>query len=61
MSMYQPALRWQDAIPCGNGILGALVYGHIRNDIILINHDRLYLRRERPRFNPVHQYLPQFR
>jgi len=61
MIMYQPAMRWEDAIPCGNGTLGAMVYGHIRNDIILINHDRLFLRGERPQFNPVNQYLAEFR
>ena len=22
MIMYQPAMRWEDAIPCGNGTLG---------------------------------------
>lgn len=61
MLMYQPALRWEDAIPCGNGTLGAMIYGHIRNDIILLNHDRLYLRGERPKFNPIYQYIPEFR
>jgi hypothetical protein len=30
--MKQPAIRWQDALPCGNGTLGALVYGvHMAN------------------------------
>src|SRR5690554_716369 len=61
MIMYQPAMRWQDATPCGNGTLGAMVYGHIKNDIILVNHDRLFLRGERPQFNPIYRYLSEFR
>lgn len=61
MLMYQPATRWQDATPCGNGILGALVYGHIRNEVIVLNHDSLFLRSPKPRMNPVNQYLSEFR
>ena len=24
----EPAMRWEDGIPLGNGFLGAMVYGH---------------------------------
>jgi alpha-L-fucosidase 2 len=42
MSMAKPAVRWQDALPSGNGTLGALVYGSIEEDTILINHESLW-------------------
>ena len=34
MSMRYPATRWQDALPTGSGVVGALVYGQIKNDTI---------------------------
>lgn len=61
MFMYQPATRWQDAVPCGNGSLGALVYGHIRNEIITINHESLFLKSYKPSIAPVDHYIPQLR
>ncbi|MFK7697656.1 glycosyl hydrolase family 95 catalytic domain-containing protein [Paenibacillus sp. HJGM_3] len=42
MSVAQPAVRWQDALPSGNGTLGALVYGNIEEDTVLINHEALW-------------------
>lgn len=42
MTMRYPATRWQDALPTGSGVVGALVYGNIQNDTILLNHDALY-------------------
>jgi len=45
MTMRYPATRWQDASPTGNGAIGAMMYGHIRSDIILINHEALYFPR----------------
>jgi alpha-L-fucosidase 2 len=37
-SLNQPANRWEDAIPTGNGPLGALVFGHVVQDWIVLNH-----------------------
>ncbi len=42
MILRTPATRWQDALPTGSGVVGALVYGNIQNDTILLNHDGLY-------------------
>jgi len=42
MVMRYPATRWQDALPTGSGVVGALVYGNIQNDTILLNHDALF-------------------
>lgn len=62
MKLIYPATRWQDALPCGNGKIGALVYGNIRNELIVVNHDRLYLHKyKRPKFKAVYQHLPKAR
>lgn len=37
-----PASRWNDATPLGNGTLGALVYGAVYDERILINHEALF-------------------
>lgn len=42
MTLRYPATRWQDALPTGSGVVGALLYGNIENDTIVINHDALY-------------------
>jgi alpha-L-fucosidase 2 len=42
MTMRYPATRWQDALPTGSGVVGALVYGNIQNDTVVLNHDALY-------------------
>lgn len=33
---------WRDALPSGNGNIGASVYGGVQQETILINHDQLY-------------------
>lgn len=38
----QPATRWEDALPTGNGTIGALVYGNIVNELVVLNHERLW-------------------
>ncbi|MBQ7788046.1 MAG: glycoside hydrolase N-terminal domain-containing protein [Clostridia bacterium] len=37
-----PAQTWKEASPVGNGTLGALVYGCVYDERILINHEALY-------------------
>jgi alpha-L-fucosidase 2 len=37
-----PATTWRDALPCGNGVLGALVYGRVAQERVLLNHEALY-------------------
>ncbi|MFP4028813.1 MAG: glycoside hydrolase N-terminal domain-containing protein [Candidatus Brocadiia bacterium] len=48
MMLRQPAMRWQDGCPVGNGLIGAMLYGHIRNEQILFNHECFWRRRPRP-------------
>jgi len=42
MKMLTPARDWREALPCGNGPIGALVYGCISPETILFNHEALW-------------------
>src|SRR5690625_4733895 len=33
---------WREALPCGNGKIGASVYGAVKDETILINHGDLW-------------------
>jgi len=59
--MRLPATRWQDASPTGNGCIGAMIYGQIRSDVILINHEALYFPRKRENLMDVSDQLPEVR
>jgi len=61
MTVRQPATRWEDALPSGNGKIGALVYGNIRHEIILLNHEALWLRKEKPTLPTISQHLSELR
>ena len=39
----QPAADWNQALPIGNGRLGAMVFGDVRNERIQFNEDTLWL------------------
>ncbi|GGH28281.1 glycoside hydrolase family 95 protein [Paenibacillus segetis] len=38
----QPASRWEEALPVGNGRIGAMVYGGVNSEIIALNEDTLW-------------------
>ena len=38
----QPASAWQEALPLGNGRLGAMIFGGVRRDRIQLNEDTLW-------------------
>lgn len=61
MIMRYPAARWQDALPAGSGIVGALLYGQICNDTIVLNHDELYCPKEKAKLVDVSDRLPEVR
>jgi alpha-L-fucosidase 2 len=61
MIMRSPATRWQDASPTGNGAIGAMMYGQICSDVILINHEALYFPRGRENLLDVSDQLPNVR
>jgi len=61
MTMRYPATRWQDALPVGSGIVGALVYGSINKDTIVLNHDALFYPRGKAQAVDVSALLPEVR
>src|SRR5205085_11856703 len=38
----QPAKRWTEALPVGNGRLGAMVFGGMNEDLIQLNESSLW-------------------
>ena len=48
----QPAQKWTEALPIGNGRLGAMVYGQIPNETIQFNEDTLWTGIPRYYHNP---------
>lgn len=59
--MTQPAGWWRDAFPLGNGHLGAMPYGRICEERILINHERLWYEGIRPDLPDVSHLLEECR
>lgn len=49
----EPAMRWVDALPLGNGFLGAMVYGHTSKEKIQLNEDSLWYGNPADRLNPL--------
>jgi alpha-L-fucosidase 2 len=48
----QPASHWNEALPVGNGRLGGMVFGQIRNERIQLNEDSIWYGGPRDRNNP---------
>ncbi|MCE9613535.1 MAG: glycoside hydrolase N-terminal domain-containing protein [Lentisphaerae bacterium] len=61
LTLRQPAARWQDALPCGNGTLGAMVYGNVQHERVLINHEALWFRTAKPELPDVSAHVPALR
>ena len=58
----RPADAWCDALPLGNGRLGAMVYGHTRVERIQLNEDSLWYGKAMDRNNPrLKDALPRIR
>lgn len=58
----QPADKWTDALPIGNGRLGAMVFGGILSERLQLNEDTLWSGAPRDWNNPeAKQYLPEVR
>ena len=38
----QPAVKWEEALPVGNGRIGAMVFGHVGNERLQLNEDTLW-------------------
>ncbi|MBO2010142.1 glycosyl hydrolase family 95 catalytic domain-containing protein [Hymenobacter negativus] len=58
----QPAAKWTDALPIGNGRLGGIVYGRVEQEHIQFNEATLWTGRPRAYARSgAAQYLPQIR
>src|SRR5512146_184969 len=57
-----PAQKWGDALPVGNGRLGAMVFGGVQKERIQLNEDTIWNGKKRDRNNPeALKALPQVR
>lgn len=62
MHYSKPADAWCDALPMGNGRLGAMVYGHAAIERIQLNEDSLWYGKAMDRNNPrLKEALPEIR
>ena len=43
-----PAKRWLEALPLGNGHIGAMIYGGVKKEKINLNDDTLYAGKKMP-------------
>ncbi len=58
----QPAEKWTEALPIGNGRLGAMIYGGVTTDHIQFNEETLWTGEPRDyQREGAYQYLPQIR
>lgn len=58
----EPAKVWEEALPLGNGRLGAMVFGTVANERIQLNEDTVWYGGYRDRNNPdALKYLPKIR
>ncbi|MBE6341175.1 MAG: glycoside hydrolase family 95 protein [Bacteroidales bacterium] len=58
----QPAQMWTEALPIGNGHLGAMVYGTPANDRLQLNEETIWAGRPNNNANPeAREWLPKIR
>ena len=38
----KPAFAWTQALPIGNGTLGGMIYGKVKEETVSLNHDELW-------------------
>jgi len=57
----QAAQKWDQAMPTGNGRVGALVFGNIQNETIILNHDSLFFTTRKPTLPDVSGHLAKLR
>jgi alpha-L-fucosidase 2 len=52
---------WREAAPCGNGLIGMMVYGGVMKEIILLNHAFLWRGGDTQKMPDVSDTLPKIR
>ncbi|PZE22330.1 glycoside hydrolase family 95 protein [Paenibacillus xerothermodurans] len=58
----KPATRWVEALPVGNGRLGAMIYGKAEEELIQLNEDSVWYGGPKDRHNPdAAAYFPKIR
>ena len=58
----KPAKVWEEALPLGNGRIGAMVFGNIENERIQVNEESVWYGGKKDRINPdAREYLPKVR
>jgi alpha-L-fucosidase 2 len=57
----QPAATWPDALPVGNGRLGAMVFGNIQHERLQLNEETIWTGEPRDRNNPQAGQTPEVR
>ncbi|MGB7267765.1 MAG: glycoside hydrolase N-terminal domain-containing protein, partial [Terracidiphilus sp.] len=57
----QPAATWPDALPVGNGRLGAMVFGNTAKERLQLNEETVWIGERRDRNNPQANRTPEVR
>jgi alpha-L-fucosidase 2 len=58
----QPATKWTEALPVGNGRLGAMIFGTLETERVQLNEDTLWSGMPKDCNNPdARKYLPEIR
>ena len=58
----QPASQWCEALPTGNGRLGGMVFGKVKEEMIQLNEDSVWSGKPLNRINPdAAKYLDEVR
>ena len=58
----QPGVKWLEGMPIGNGYMGAMVFGKVRNERIALNESTFWSGRPHDYTNPDgYKYYPQIR
>src|SRR5215210_4328222 len=58
----QPAANWNEALPIGNGRLGAMVFGGVADERLQLNDDTVWAGQKLDRVNPqAAAALPEIR
>ena len=53
--------RWREALPAGNGAIGAAVYGSIDEETIMLTHEDLWTNRSQQKLPDVSDHLAEVR
>lgn len=65
VSRHEPeteaAQSWDEAMPTGNGRVGALVFGEVERETVILNHDSLFFTTKKPTLPDVSENLSKIR